>query len=135
MNGRHGGAEGVMLVAEQLTETIIGAAIEVHRILGPGLLESAYEECLGQELLLRNVAHKRQVSLPVVYKGIMLDCGYRIDLIVEDQVIVELKTVEKLLPIHEAQVLTYLRLAEKKVGLLLNFHAEVLRKGLKRMVL
>lgn len=124
-----------MLIEEQLTEAIIGAAIEVHRELGPGLLESAYEECLCHELALRGLSFKRQVELPVVYKGIRLDCGYRIDLIVEDRVVVELKTVEKLLPVHEAQLLTYLRLSGKRVGLLINFYSPVLRNSIKRMVL
>ncbi len=124
-----------MLMGEQLTETIIGAAIEVHRVLGPGLLESAYEECLCHELHLRGLSFKRQVDLPVVYKGIRLDCGYRIDLVIEDQVVVELKTVEKLIPVHEAQLLTYLKLSGKRIGLLFNFNAEVLRLGMKRMVL
>jgi GxxExxY protein len=124
-----------LLIEEQLTEAIIGAAIEVHRELGPGLLESAYEECLCHELALRGLSFKRQVELPVVYKGIRLDCGYRIDLIVEDRVVVELKTVEKLLPVHEAQLLTYLRLSGKRVGLLINFYSPVLRNSIKRMVL
>jgi len=118
-----------------LTERIIGAAIEVHRALGPGLLESAYEECLCYELSLDKLNVRRQVPLPVVYKGIKLDCGYRIDLIVEEKVIVELKTVEKLLPIHQAQLLTYLKLGEFKTGLLLNFSSAVLKDGIKRIVL
>ncbi|HEX8843319.1 MAG TPA: GxxExxY protein [Pyrinomonadaceae bacterium] len=118
-----------------MTERIIGAAIEVHRALGPGLLESAYEECLCYELSLDKLNVRRQVPLPVVYKGIKLDCGYRIDLIVEEKVIVELKTVEKLLPIHQAQLLTYLKLGEFKTGLLLNFSSAVLKDGIKRIVL
>ena len=100
-----------------LTEKIIGFAIEVHRHLGPGLLESAYEECLCYELTQNGHAFRRQVPLPVVYKGERLDCGYRLDLVVEDEVIVEIKAIEKLLPIHEAQLLSYLRLANKRVGL------------------
>ena len=124
-----------MLRDEQLTEAIIGGAIEVHRELGPGLLESAYEECLCHELQLRGLAFQRQVDLPVVYKGIRLDCGYRADLVVEDRVVLELKTVEKIMPVHEAQLLTYLRLSAKRVGLLLNFNSAVLRDGIKRMVL
>ena len=124
-----------MLIGEQLSEAIIGAAIEVHRELGPGLLESAYEECLCHELTLRGLRFKRQVELPVVYKGIKLDCGYKIDLIVEDEIVLELKTVDKLAPVHEAQLLTYLRLSGKRVGLLINFNVPVLRQGIKRMAL
>jgi GxxExxY protein len=117
------------------TEAIIGAAIEVHRNLGPGLLESAYEECLCHELQLRNLPFRRQVSLPVIYKGIKLECSYRIDLVVNDEVVVELKSVDLLQPIHEAQLLTYMRLGGWKVGLLLNFNVPVLKHGIKRMVL
>lgn len=117
-----------------ITETVIEAAIEVHRELGPGLLESAYRECLCHELSQRGLAFKKEVDLPVSYKGIKLDCGYRIDIVVEDSVIVELKTVEKLLPVHEAQLLTYLRLSGMTVGLLLNFYTSVLKNGIKRMV-
>ncbi len=124
-----------MLVQEQLTEAVIGAAIEVHRVLGPGLLESAYEQCLCHELSLTGRSFERQVELPVVYKGVRLDCGYRMDLVVEDQVVVEIKTVDKLAPVHEAQLLTYLRLSGKRVGLLLNFHAAAMSRGIKRMVL
>ena len=124
-----------MLLEEQLTEQIIGSAIEVHRELGPGLLESAYEECLCHEFHLRNLTFKRQVDLPVVYKGVNLNCGYRIDLIVEDLVVVELKSVEQILPIHQAQLLTYLRLSLKKVGLLINFNVSVLKNGIVRRVL
>jgi len=120
---------------DSLTERVIGAAIEVHRALGPGLLESAYQECLCPELHLLGLPFEREVPLPVVYKGVRLDCGYRLDLVVEGRVIVELKTVERLLPIHEAQLLTYLRLAQIHTGLLLNFNAPVLRDGIKRMVL
>jgi GxxExxY protein len=124
-----------MLIAEQLTEQIIGAAIEVHRELGPGLLESAYEQCLCHELTLRGIPFQRQVPLPVRYKGILLDCGYRIDLIVSDEVILELKCVDKIIPVHEAQLLTYLKLSGKRVGLLINFNSQVLRTAIKRMVL
>ena len=119
----------------QLTERIIGAAIEVHRALGPGLLESAYEECLCYELSLDKLNVRRQVPLPVVYKGVKLGYGYRLDLIVEENVVVELKTVEKLLPIHQAQLLTYLKLGGFKTGLLLNFSSSVLKDGIKRIVL
>ncbi len=118
-----------------ITETIIGAAIEVHRELGPGLLESTYEACLAFELGSRDVKAIRQLHLPVVYKGVRIDCGYRIDLLVENRVIVEIKAVEKLLPIHQAQLLTYLRLSGHRVGLLLNFNARTIKEGLKRMVL
>jgi GxxExxY protein len=124
-----------MLIAEQLTEQIIGAAIEVHRELGPGLLESAYEQCLCHELTLREISFERQVPLPVRYKGILLDCGYRIDLIVAGEVILELKCVDKIIPVHEAQLLTYLKLSGKRVGLIINFNSEVLRTAIKRMVL
>ena len=120
---------------DPLTERVIGAAIEVHRHLGPGLLESAYEECLFWELGQAGLRTQRQVPLPVVYKEVKLDIGYRLDLVVQDELIVELKTVEKLLPIHEAQLLTYLKLSSMKTGLLLNFHSAVLRDGMKRMVL
>jgi GxxExxY protein len=117
-----------------ITEHIIGAAIEVHRELGPGLLESTYEECLCHELTLRHLCFERQVHLPVRYKSVTLDCGYRLDLVVENLIVVELKTVEKLLPIHEAQLLTYLKLYRKRVGLLINFHVPVLKDGLRRMM-
>jgi len=117
------------------TSPIIGAAIEVHRQLGPGLLESAYEECLCHELHLRGLEFRRQVDLPVMYKGLRLDCGYKLDLIVQNEVILELKSAEKLHPIHEAQLLTYLRLAEKRVGLLINFNVPQLTQGIIRRVL
>ena len=118
-----------------LTEKIIGAAIEVHRELGPGLLESAYEECLCHELSLLKLHFQRQVPLPVIYKEIKLDCDYRLDIIVEQSVVVELKTVEKLLPIHQAQLLTYLKPGGYHTGLLLNFNSAVLKDGIKRLVL
>jgi GxxExxY protein len=116
-----------------LTSTVIAAAIEVHRHLGPGLLESAYEVCLCHELALRNIEFKRQVSVPVNYKGAVLDCEYRIDLLVENAVIVELKAISTLLPIHEAQVLTYMAITGVTVGLLINFNVEALRLGLRRL--
>lgn len=118
-----------------MTERIIGAAIEVHRVLGPGLLESAYEECMCHEMHLAGLGLRRQVPLPVVYKGINLDCGYRLDLVIEETVVVELKTVERLLPIHQAQLLTYFKLGGFGTGLLLNFNSPVLKDGSKRMVL
>ncbi len=119
----------------QLTHEIIGAAIEVHRTLGPGLLESAYSECLARELSLRGIPFEREKPLPVVYKEIKLDCGYRIDFLVDGRVVVELKAIEALAPIHDAIVLTYLRLSGCKIGLLINFHVEVLKDGVKRFVL
>jgi len=117
------------------TSPIMGAAIEVHRQLGPGLLESAYEECLCHELRLRGLDFTRQVDLPVLCKGLKLDCGYKIDLVVQNEVVLELKSVEKLLPVHEAQLLTYLRLANKRVGLLINFNVPLLTQGIIRRVL
>ena len=118
-----------------ITENIIGAAIEVHKALGPGLLESAYEECLGHELFIAKVSFERQVPLPVAYKSIQLDCGYRLDFLVEQTVVLEIKTVESLQPIHEAQLLTYLRLGGWTVGLLINFNVPVLKDGIRRKVL
>jgi GxxExxY protein len=120
---------------KELTEKIIGAAIEVHKTIGPGLLESAYEECLAHEMRIRGLNFERQVPLPVVYKGVTLDCGYRLDFLVERAVVVELKAVESLQPIHEAQVLTYLKLGGWTVGLVINFNVPVLRDGIKRVVL
>ena len=120
---------------DPLTEKIIGFGIEVHRQLGPGLLESAYEECLCFELKQVGIPFARQVALPVIYKDIRLDCGYRMDIVVEDSVVIELKTVEKLLPIHQAQLMTYLRLGKAKTGLLMNFNSAVLKDGIKRVVL
>jgi GxxExxY protein len=119
----------------EITERLIGLAIEVHRHLGPGLLESAYEECLSFELGKAGIAYRRQVALPVVYKEVRLDCGYRLDLLVSERIVVEIKSVERFLPIHDAQVLTYLRLGGYKVGLLLNFNTIVLKDGLRRLVL
>ncbi|MGQ9681501.1 MAG: GxxExxY protein [Anaerolineae bacterium] len=118
----------------QLTEAIISAGIEVHRALGPGLLESAYEECLCHELVEAGVPFERQRPLPVVYKGIHLDCGYRLDLLVADLVVVEIKAVDALLPVHEAQLLSYLKLGGWRVGLLMNF-VPLLKDGIRRKVL
>ena len=118
-----------------LTGEVIGSAMEVHRALGPGLLESAYEECPCQELRLRSILFERQKPLPVVFKEVNLDCAYRLDLVVSNAVVVEIKSVEKLIPIHEAQVLTYLRLGGWNVGLLINFNVPVLKHGIKRIVL
>jgi GxxExxY protein len=120
---------------EELTKEIIGAAIEVHRHLGPGLLESAYVTCLCYELKLRGIEVDCQIPLPIVYKDVRLDCGYRIDACVKNRVIVELKSVEEVTDLHRAQMLTYLRLSGKKVGLLLNFNVPVLKDGIVRMVL
>ncbi len=117
----------------QITEKIIGCSIEVHRALGPGLLESAYEECLCYELSQFGLKFERQVPLPVNYKGVKLDCGYRMDLVVKDLVIVEIKAVEHIIPVHEAQLLSYLKLADKPLGLLMNFHVSTLKNGLKRI--
>ena len=121
-------------VRDPLTERIIGLAIEVHRILGPGLLESTYEECLCYECREAGLNVQRQVALPVEYKGIRLQQAYRIDLLVEGRVVIELKTVEKILPIHEAQLLTYFKLSRVRTGLILNFLVPVLKDGIKRMV-
>jgi len=120
---------------EGLTARIIGAAIEVHQTLGPGLLESAYEECLAHEMHLRGLAFMRQVPLPVAYKGVGLDCAYRLDFLVDNTVVIELKSVEALLPIHIAQVLTYLKLGNWKLGLLINFNVPLLKNGVRRLVL
>jgi GxxExxY protein len=118
----------------KITESIIGAAISVHRELGPGLLESTYEACLAYEFLERRMSVERQKALPVKYRGVNLDCGYRIDLLVENQVIVELRTVERIEPIHEAQLLSYLKLLGCPVGLLMNFNVTKLRRGIRRFV-
>lgn len=120
---------------DKVTEVIIGAAIEVHKSLGPGLLESVYEECLFYELGLRKLNVDRQIELSVNYKEVKLDIGYRLDLLVENKVVVELKAVDKLISIHDAQLLTYMRLVNCSVGLLINFNVPVLKQGLKRKVL
>ncbi len=119
---------------DEITENIIGAAIAVHKTLGPGLLGSTYEACLIFELKERKLKLVRQKNLPVQYKGIKLDSGYRIDLLVEDQVVVEIKASEKIMPVHEAQLLSYLRLSGCKVGLLINFNVKVLKNGIRRIV-
>jgi len=116
----------------QITDTIIGCAIEVHKILGPGLLESSYEACLLFELKKAGLQAERQKPVPVVYKEINLDCGYRIDILVEDTVIIELKTVDAFKAVHEAQILTYMKLARKQCGLLINFNVTLLKNGIKR---
>jgi GxxExxY protein len=118
----------------KLSSEIIGAAIEVHKALGPGLLESAYEECLCHELILRDFETERQKPLPLSYKGKTLDCGYRMDLVVEHLIIVEIKSCEKFEPIHKAQLLTYLKLSNLNLGLLLNFNVPLMRDGIMRVV-
>jgi GxxExxY protein len=118
----------------KLSSEIIGAAIEVHKTLGPGLLESAYEECICHEMNLRSLLFERQKPLPVVYKRKKLDCGYRLDIVVENAIILELKSCEKIEPIHKAQLLTYLKLSGLNLGLLLNFNVPVMRDGIVRIV-
>ncbi|KPJ57919.1 MAG: GxxExxY protein [Planctomycetes bacterium DG_23] len=124
-----------MTKEDKLSNIVIGAAIEVHRALGPGLLESTYEACLAYELISQGIPFERQKPLPVVYKGEQLDCGYRVDLLVDRCVIVEIKAQETLLRLHEAQILTYLKLTGFKLGLLLNFNVPVMKDGIKRVVL
>lgn len=120
---------------EEAARDVVDAAIAVHRVLGPGLLESAYEACLVHELDKRGRSVLRQVGLPIVYEAIKLEAGYRIDLIVDGSVIVEVKSVDAIAPIHEAQLLTYLRLSERRLGLLINFNVVLLKQGIKRMIL
>lgn len=119
----------------ELTEKIIGLCIEVHQKLGPGLLESVYEECLCYELLNNKVGFERQKALPIQYKDVVLDCGYRMDIVVENKILLELKSVESILPIHQAQILTYMKLSKLRVGLLINFNASVVSQSIKRFVL
>jgi GxxExxY protein len=132
-NGTINRRDAETLSFNELTERVIGACIEIHRTLGPGLLESAYEECLCHELSIAEIKFERQKPLPVHYKEVNLDCGYRLDLVVEQKVIVELKAVENLLPIHEAQLLTYLKLSGLTLGLLINFNVPMLKSGIKRI--
>ncbi|MBU1262059.1 GxxExxY protein [bacterium] len=132
---RHRDTENFTLYNKETTDKIIASAIEVHRHLGPGLLESAYEECFCHELHLAEIPFERQKPLPLEYKGIKLNCGYRIDIVVDEKVVVELKCVDKITPVHEAQLLTYLRLSNIKVGLIINFYTDVLKNGIKRLVL
>ena len=120
---------------EKLSNQVIGCAIEVHKELGPGLLESTYEQYLARELSLQNISFEIQVPIPVFYKGLHLNCGYRADLLVNNQLILELKSVNKILPIHEAQILTYMKLSKIQIGLLINFNEKLLRTGIKRFVL
>jgi len=123
------------LYEKELTGQIIAAAIEVHRELGPGLLESAYQACLAREFSVRGMLFEQEKTLPVEYKGVRVDCGYRLDFLVAGKVVVELKTVDVIAPVHEAQLLTYLRLTGCRVGLLVNFNVPVLKNGIKRRVL
>lgn len=127
--------ESFLLYEKELTGKIIGAAIEVHQALGPGLLESAYQACLAREFYLRDIPFEQQKTLPVEYKGIKLDCGYRLDFFIQGKVVVELKAVDLMHPVYEAQLLTYLKLTGCRVGLLINFNVPVLKEGIKRMVL
>ena len=124
-----------MLYEEELTEKIIGAAIEVHRQVGPGLLESIYQACLAREFALQGLSFEAQKPLAIEYKGVRLEGGYQLDFVVDGKVVVELKAVDALLPVHEAQLLTYLRLTGCRVGLLINFNVAVLKNGIKRRVL
>jgi GxxExxY protein len=120
---------------DELSKRVIGCAIEVHRNLGPGLLESTYEQCLAHELKCAGLPFMLQHPLPVNYNGVKLDCGYRVDLLVDNKIIIELKSVDKVLPIHQAQLLTYMKLAGIKIGLLMNFNVRFMKNGIKRMVL
>jgi GxxExxY protein len=124
-----------LLLDEELSEAIIGAAIEVHRATGPGLLESAYQNFLAHEFTLRGIRFEKEVPLPVVYKGVRLDCGYRMDFVIEDRLVLEVKAVEKLIAVHEAQLLTYLKLSGKRVGLIINFNSPVIRNSIIRRVI
>lgn len=124
-----------MLHEKELTDKIIGAAIEVHRELGPGLLESTYQTCLARELSLRNISFEQEAPLPVEYKGVRVECGYRLDFVVDRKVVVELKAVDAIHPVHEAQLLTYLKLSGCRVGLLINFNVPALKDGLRRRIL
>ena len=120
---------------EELSKEIIGAAIEVHKLLGPGLLESAYEDCMVYELKIKGLNLERQKAVPVVYKSIKLDCGYRLDILVENKIIIEIKSIDAMAPVHEAQILTYMKFSGVNVGLLINFNVTILKNGLKRYVL
>jgi len=124
-----------MLLEEELSYQIIGAAIEVHRELGPGLLESAYEACLCHEFTLRNIRFQRQAERPVSYKGLLIDCGYLIDILVDERIVLELKAVEAFLPIYDAQLMTYMKLTKRRLGFLMNFNVPIMKDGIKRIVL
>ena len=130
-DGKTGSGEDIFF--DDWSPVVIGACIEVHRALGPGLLESAYEECVAHELSLRGLRFERQSPVPLEYKGIKLESGYRLDFLIEDTLVLELKCVDRLLPVHEAQLLTYLRLKNVRVGLLLNFREALLKRGLRRL--
>ena len=132
--GHHRGTEDTERSRNHKTHEILGAAIQVHKALGPGLLESAYQRCLCKELQLRGVSFLSQVSLPIHYRGLVLDCGYRLDIVIPDFVIVEVKALHHVLPVHRAQVLTYLKLTGIRLGLLINFNVEVLRTGIYRLI-
>jgi GxxExxY protein len=131
----HEGTKDTKVSADRLSYDLVGAAIEVHRQLGPGLLESAYEACLCKELFLRQITFERQVALPLHYRGLSVDCGYRLDLIVAGLVVVEVKSVSRVLPVHRAQSLTYLKLLGLNLGLIINFNVEMLRLGVHRVVM
>ena len=131
----HEGHQPLPQRTEEIARAVVDAAIQVHRTLGPGLLESVYEVCLAHELEQRGRSVVRQAALPVVYKTVRLEAGYRVDLIVDDHVVVEIKAVEALAPVHEAQLLTYLRLSERRLGFLINFNVVLLKQGIKRMIL
>lgn len=131
---RHGGTKFTKEEKEDLSRRIIGSAIEVHKQIGPGLLESVYEECLKEELRLRKINVLPQVPIPLIYKGMDLECDYRLDLLVEDEIIVELKAVESLLPIFEVQLLTYLKLTKRTLGLVINFNQVLLKNGIRRVI-
>ncbi len=120
---------------DYLSKQVIGCALEVHRVLGPGLLESTYEQCLARELSLASIPFKLQVPLPVKYKNVIIDCGYRIDVLVKDKLIIEIKSVKKIIDVHRAQLLTYMKLSGIGIGLLMNFNVELFKTGLKRFVL
>lgn len=132
---RHGGTEKPIYYNEELSGRIIASAIEVHRNLGPGLLESAYEECFCHELYLQEIPFERQKPLPLEYKGINLNCGYRMDIVVDNKIVVELKCVDEIASVHEAQLLTYLKLSGIKIGLIINFYTPVIKDGIRRLVL
>ena len=119
---------------KELSDAIIGAAIEIHRSLGPGLLEAVYEECLARELTLRMIPFERQKPIPLVYKDLKLECGYRLDFLVRNRIIVEIKSIEAIAPVHESVMLTYLRLSQSPLGLLINFNVPILKDGIRRFV-
>ena len=132
-HGASGGSGGSRLEDPELSARVLGAAIQVHRVLGPGLLESAYQACLAHELAVRGLRFRTEVAVPVIYGGIELECGYRVDFLVEEALVVELKSVERLLAIHEAQVITYLKLLDIRFGLLLNFNVILMKDGIRRL--